>query len=183
MATKFHKWTGTLEYAYNLFVTETHLGKTYYQVAFFPDDKDLVKESGTQLQFDKKTKSFIKPKREVEKMFGKERVVFGPPLVVDKDGKALDDDVRIGNGTKAEITVAIFDTGMGKGTRLESVRILELVPYERAADGEGSGTFLRPKTTRTTVEEGAETVSSTTTIDPSTAQVTPTRAAKPKLPF
>jgi hypothetical protein len=60
---------------------------------------------------------------------GKETVF--KPEVFDENGVAT--DVDIGNGSAVTVTVDVFDTRMGKGTRLTKVEIDRLVPYERAA--------------------------------------------------
>lgn len=60
----------------------------------------------------------------------------GPPQVVDADGQDWDDGVSIGNMSEVEVAVDVYDTKMGKGTRLAGVRVLDLVPYESEESGE-----------------------------------------------
>lgn len=60
----------------------------------------------------------------------------GPPRVADKDKNLWDDGVNIGNGSKAKVYFSVYDTKMGKGTRLEGVQVTDLVEYEAP---EGSG--------------------------------------------
>jgi hypothetical protein len=60
----------------------------------------------------------------------------GAPQVVDKDDKPWDDSVSIGNGSKVTVAITVYDTAMGKGTRLEGVKVLELVPYDNPNAGE-----------------------------------------------
>lgn len=58
----------------------------------------------------------------------------GPPKLLKKDGTAwsLDEDGWIGNDSICEITVTIYDTATDRrGTRLESVKVLDLVRYEK----------------------------------------------------
>ena len=59
----------------------------------------------------------------------------GPPVVTHKDGTPWDieKDGTIGNGSKVEVTVSVYSIKAygTTGTRLESVRVLELVVYER----------------------------------------------------
>lgn len=62
----------------------------------------------------------------------------GAPQVVKGDTR---DDTEtftsiIGNGSTVEIAVTVYDTKMGKGTRLEGVRVIDLVEYESPEDGE-----------------------------------------------
>lgn len=55
----------------------------------------------------------------------------GAPKVVDKDDQPWNPEVLIGNGSTLEVFFTVYDTKMGKGTRLEGVRVLDLVEYER----------------------------------------------------
>jgi hypothetical protein len=50
----------------------------------------------------------------------------GPPQVVDAD-KGAWDGTLIGNGSTIEIAYTVYDTKMGKGCRMEGVRIIEHV--------------------------------------------------------
>lgn len=54
----------------------------------------------------------------------------GPPSVVDKDKEPWDDTVSIGNGSKVKVAFTVYETKMGKGTRLDAVQVLDLVEYE-----------------------------------------------------
>lgn len=91
-------------------------------------------------------------KRECEKEFSNGKTYFSPPEVLDKDGKKLvwykrdgkqiqsytDGDrpervgepVLIGNGSEVEVTIEIYPTKrFGNGSRVASVRIIDLVEY------------------------------------------------------
>jgi hypothetical protein len=35
-----------------------------------------------------------------------------------------------------EVAISVYDTKLGKGTRLEGVKVLELIPYESETSGE-----------------------------------------------
>jgi hypothetical protein len=84
-------------------------------------------------------------------------VNFTGPVIEDKDGKVIVDYVNqegrrvysydnkdkagitrrgspilLGNGSKVEITVAVYDTFKGKGHRLETIRVLDLIEYTRS---------------------------------------------------
>jgi hypothetical protein len=37
----------------------------------------------------------------------------------------------IGNGSKVKVSVAVYDTVKGKGQRLESIQVLDLIEYEK----------------------------------------------------
>lgn len=54
----------------------------------------------------------------------------GQAQIVDKDGNQWDNTKSIGNGSKVEIAVDIYDTKLGKGSRLAGVKVLDLVEYE-----------------------------------------------------
>lgn len=55
----------------------------------------------------------------------------GAPVIKDAEGEFWDTSKFIGNGSKVKIAFTVYDTKMGKGTRLEGVQVLELVEYER----------------------------------------------------
>lgn len=54
----------------------------------------------------------------------------GPPRVVDAEGELFPADTLIGNGSRVKLAVSVYDTKMGKGTRLEAIKVLDLVEYE-----------------------------------------------------
>lgn len=58
----------------------------------------------------------------------------GPPQVVDAE-KKIWDGTLIGNGSTVEIAYTVYDTKMGKGTRMEGMRIIEHVALPEM-DGE-----------------------------------------------
>jgi hypothetical protein len=61
----------------------------------------------------------------------------GPPQVVDADKNEWDGSL-IGNGSLVECAVTVYDTKMGKGARLEGVRVIdhvELPPLEEGEEG------------------------------------------------
>jgi hypothetical protein len=66
----------------------------------------------------------------------------GAPQVVNADGEDWDHSVSIGNGSKVEVAVSIYDTPMGKGTRLEGVKVIDLVEYDNPNAGEPLTTKL-----------------------------------------
>ncbi len=134
MATKIHRFRGKIAWAHHLFNPDDYKGVKRYTVDFYPEDREAIKASGMQLRYDRDTNSFIRPRREVERKFAEETVQFGPPRILDAAGNAFDG--RIGNGSYAELTIAVFDTKtFGKGHRLEEVRILDLVEYDRPSGG------------------------------------------------
>jgi hypothetical protein len=57
----------------------------------------------------------------------------GAPQVVDGEGNDWDDSISIGNLSKGTVAITIYETKMGKGTRLEGLQVTELVEF--ATDG------------------------------------------------
>ena len=54
----------------------------------------------------------------------------GPPKVIaEKDGTYVDFEELIGNGSQVTVRVTVYDSGQGKGTRLDVVRVDELVEF------------------------------------------------------
>lgn len=96
--------------------------------------------------------------RPTTKMIAGKIVHFTPPLIYDKNGDILvgyyndqgnllrsyddpdrkvtkkGDNVLIGNGSKVEVTLCVYQTAMGVGNRLESVKILDLIEYKAPED-------------------------------------------------
>jgi hypothetical protein len=60
----------------------------------------------------------------------------GAPQVVDADKNEWDGSL-IGNGSLLECAVTVYDTKMGKGTRLEGIRVIEYVELPPLDDAEG----------------------------------------------
>ena len=65
----------------------------------------------------------------------------GAPQVVDADGNDWDGTL-IGNGSTVEVAYTVYDTKMGKGCRLEGVRVIDLVELPPLEDGEGGAKKL-----------------------------------------
>lgn len=63
----------------------------------------------------------------------------GPPRVVGPDKEPI--DCLIGNGSKVKVYVSVYDTKLGKGTRLEGLHVIDLVEYE-SEGSEGGGVKL-----------------------------------------
>ena len=60
----------------------------------------------------------------------------GAPRVVKADGTPWDISVDglIGNGSVCRLQLACYDTARGIGTRLEAIKVLELIPYDDPGD-------------------------------------------------
>ena len=61
----------------------------------------------------------------------------GPPKVVDSEEVLWDPTKSIGNGSRGKVWFEVYDTKMGKGTRLMAVKVLDLVEYERPVGEDG----------------------------------------------
>lgn len=133
--------TGKIMWANNLFAPDKAFDEDgIYHVDFYPDDESKAKllDAGTRLKL-KQSKDtgeeywvLRRNEKHVIPQFG------GKPMVVHPDGETewTTDDPLIGNGTKATVIVQVYDSKMGKGTRLEAVRIDDLVEFVRPEDGE-----------------------------------------------
>lgn len=86
--------------------------------------KPSITDDGVELKFRRKHSHPTIPE------FG------GPPKVVDAEDNPWDTEVTIGNGSQVEVFFTVYDTSMGKGTRLEGVRVLDLVEYVSEGAGE-----------------------------------------------
>lgn len=107
------------------------------------DQEELAKlaESGSRLK-PKVTDEGISVKFKRKFVHPSIPALGGAPKVVDAEDNVWDPEVSIGNGSEVEVFFTVYDTKFGKGTRLEGVRILDLVEYERAEGEEGSDTRL-----------------------------------------
>ena len=114
--------------------TETD-GVTSIELVLEKEELDKLKKSGSRLRpkitDDGLSVRFRRPwKHQSIEEFG------GPPQVVDADGNDWDDGVSIGNDSEVEVAYDVYDTKMGKGTRLVGVKVLDLVSYESETSGE-----------------------------------------------
>jgi hypothetical protein len=144
MATKFLTIKGTAKWARVFEDNRDLLGfegaaKEYggqYVIDVYPDKENLdkLKDAGSRLQpkLDEDGKMFIKFKRKHEGPFP---AASGAPKVINKGGDvwSFEDDGPIGNGSEVEVNLVVYDTRMGKGTRLEGVKVLNLVEYNEAS--------------------------------------------------
>lgn len=113
----------------------------YYGVDVRLDDESLklFQASGiTTVKPSKDGEGYYSFKRRPDQVVwvNREQRKAGPPVVVDKHGEASSD--LIGNGSQVEITVTTFpydnNYGKGIGCRLDSVRIIDLVPFEQKTE-------------------------------------------------
>lgn len=111
-----------------------------FKINVYLDDasKEIFVNSGLQLT--PKTDEdgeYVVFRRPNYKQIKKELVHFGAPNVVDTDGKPV--SALIGNGSEVVVKVVVYDSKKGKGHRLESIQVINLIPYE----GNGSGGVTR----------------------------------------
>lgn len=104
------------------------------------DSKAIFAESGLQLT--PKTDEdgeYVVFRRPNYKQIKKDLVHFGAPNVIDTEGRPVNQ--LVGNGSEVVIKVVVYDSKKGKGHRLETVQVTNLVPYE--GNGNGSGGVTR----------------------------------------
>lgn len=86
-------------------------------------------ENGEYMRFGRKQKHETRTKT----------MVFPPPLLLDKDGKTPLQNTLVGNGSDITITIELYffkkpNKGLGSATRLQAIRVDNLIPYEGARD-------------------------------------------------
>lgn len=137
MATQFYYFKGKCNWA-RLYEGMEDEKFGHYGIDFFPEDNEAFKATGVQLQprENEDGEVFYKLRRNPEALIKGEVVKFGPPKVVDKDNESF--DKLIGNGSTVTVKIGVYDTRKGKGHRLESVRVEDLVVYEKDEEGESN---------------------------------------------
>ena len=150
------------------------VGKYKAPIVVSKETLDKMKEAGIRRQPkddpDGKGK-LVTFTRDFTKEFEKGKITFFcPPSIYDRDGKALVEyynretnkrvtqfteeekdkierrgkEVLIGNGSIVELRIAVYDAGKFRGSRLEAIRIIDLIEYTRPeykselADAEGT---------------------------------------------
>lgn len=157
---KWYQFQGKAHYM-KIYEPDFYEGVGKYKAPLLVTDEveKAIKATGIRRQFkdvdDGRQVTFT---RDFEKKFRDELVYFCPPSIYDKNGKALveyynketnqrvtqfspqDKDkiemrgnrVLIGNGSLVELTVSTYDAGKFKGSRLEQIRIIDLIEYSAA---------------------------------------------------
>jgi hypothetical protein len=137
MATVWKKVKGVIGWNH-LVKPDEFRGKVFWVADLAPDaaDYEVIKKAGSQLKLDRKTGEYIRIRRDTSKRIKGEVVEFTPPKLFNKDGTPYE-GLFIGRGSTVEVTVSIYDSGSeayGKGTRLEEIRVLEEVEWEKDDD-------------------------------------------------
>lgn len=158
------KLTGTIYWA-KVYEPDSAFGAENYKFDFYPETEEDWKkfnDSGIQKKVkENEHGKFFQLVRPSFKLIKGTVVNFTGPVITDKDNKVIvdyvskstgnrvysydakkKDDVQrrgspilIGNGSKVEITVAVYDTFKGKGHRFETIKILDLIEYKREGGG------------------------------------------------
>lgn len=133
MATQFFYLEGTVNWAKVQEPVLKYGSETEYEwtLDFKPLDPSAIKASGSRKKarddgFYKFNRSTVRYKDGVEEP-------NDPPTILLQNAETGENDPYnglIGNGSKAIVKIAVYDTKMGKGTRLEGLVVTELVEYE-----------------------------------------------------
>ncbi len=132
MATTYLEVSGEISWANNLTELDTKYpsndGAGKYRLNLRLDEAslDAYAKSGLRLRPKDGVYSFRRPEFKVIKG---EKVVFGPPKLT-----GVPEGKLIGNGSTVTAKVVVYDTQMGKGHRLESVSVDNLIEYKPEAE-------------------------------------------------
>jgi hypothetical protein len=138
MTTTHFYFTGPVSWA-KLKKPDDYQGQLSWKINVYLDKKGLKTLQESELRVRPKKDdngTYVTFKRSTVKEIKGEEIEFDPPTVLDKNNEPL--DRLVGNGSVATVKVSVFDTRMGKGHRLESVRVEELVEYEGTKSVEGN---------------------------------------------
>lgn len=181
MPTKYYSWPGSISWV-KVFEPDNYDGAERWIVNFYPDNMQEVIDSGCQAKpkEDQNGDLYIRLRRPTKAVFGDEVTKFCPPRLtgqldvkyVDKlsgedvyshkvsqgiEVERVGDRVSIGNGTRANVRVSVYDTSRGKGTRLDGLEITDLVVYEgndtAASDNNGEANVEKAKKAEKKVEK------------------------------
>lgn len=124
---------------------EDNFGKEQYEIVLYmnEDSLNLFKESGSRLHVKEDDEgTYVKFTRPHVRFipWENEHEVQGPPSVskMNEDGDAYVpfEEGLIGNGSKVNVRVSIYNTRYGKATELQAVAVDDLVEYEAGAKPE-----------------------------------------------
>ena len=131
MAQETYYFSGKCEWAK---VQEPDKKYNHYCIDVILDEEswDVYNRSGLKLKIreNEKGEKSVRFRRDVEKVFNGETVSLGKLKVINANEEKL--EALVGNGSAVTVKVSTYDTKtMGKGHRLEAVRVNELVTYNR----------------------------------------------------
>lgn len=92
------------------------------------DDENIAIFKGSGSRKEIKDGNKVTLNRDPTRLLGEDELGY-PMVVLGEDGRE-EYTGKIGNGSKVRVNFVVYNTQKGTGTRLEGVRILELVPYE-----------------------------------------------------
>jgi hypothetical protein len=152
--TQTYKFTGKASWA-KVYEADEFRGSRNFKIDVYLDETELKKRKDAGIQsktYENEEGVYVQFKRPEVKLISGTKQIFAPPKILDKDGNVLveykkndtntgfdriGEPVLIGNGSVVEVVVSVYDTSMGKGQRLESVRIIDLIEYS----GDGNSDF------------------------------------------
>lgn len=156
--TKYVTFKGKIQWA-KVYAPDEFRGAVRWGLDLIMDDDSEWKKF-KDLGIQKKVKEnengkYFNVTRSTTKLMKGKLVHFTPPIIYDKDGQAIvsyvgedgkivrsyddadkvirrvGDPVMIGNGSEVEVTLSVYPTAMGPGNRLESIKIIDLIHYEK----------------------------------------------------
>lgn len=140
MATKYFEIEGNIMWANNLFIAEANPNypgsPEYYKCTLEVDlaTRDKFKDSGVKTRINNTPdgKFLVLLKRPKEPKIDNDGKPFGGgrPEILDKDGNQWPDENKIGNGSRVKVKYITYTAGPYSGHRLESISILDYVPYD-----------------------------------------------------
>lgn len=133
MATSTHKFIGKAKWC-KVINPDEYNGVFTYKTNLIVDEENFKKfqESGIRTkpkETDDGTEIILKRPKEGKELANGNVIGGGQPAIYYEDGSTWDDSF-IGNGSDIECTVLVYDSKFGKGHRLESVRVLNHIPYD-----------------------------------------------------
>lgn len=106
-----------------------------WSLDLYMDDVSMAayKKSGIQrkIREDQDGHEFVQFDRPLKRKMKDEEITLDPPRILDSENNPYEGTARIGNDSVVTICVDVYDSQMGKGSRLEAIRIEELVEYTK----------------------------------------------------
>lgn len=155
MSTKWLTVRGVVRWT-KVYEPDAFMGAENWKVDFAPlnaQERKKWDDTGIQLKFRKEDDGleYTRLRRPVKKVFSDEVTFFAPPEITgavsvqyqDENGERIrqykkgdkvnrvGEPVEIGNGSEVLVNVCYYDTVKGKGHRLESINVLNLVEFVR----------------------------------------------------
>lgn len=178
MSTKYTNIRGIAKWAH-VYKPDAAFGQENYKINVYLHGEELEKFKALGLLLTIKEDAegkFVTLRRTTKRVFDDEVTFFTPPSIrgkinvvyTDNDGNEIrqykkgslpvikGEQREIGNGSEVSVNISYFDTAKGKGHRLESVTVLNLIEYDGSAKSEASQNSPEEKTT-----EGKETIKET----------------------